>query len=274
MRVKCFECGAETAEAAHACIRCGAPAVWPPPMTADPAEGGPGYSAAIAAVELDEAAQRAPDNIGAPAGAVGASLPSEVTGGFPLPADVIYAEPSPRRRRIVPLTAAAVSVVAAVAVIVVVLGWISAHKPAAPHAHAPIQAPAPVAQPLLINQLRPGDCLQGPPDVNTARSWPHLVMAVPCIKGHIAEVYFFSANYWPRDMAFPGHATIVHQARTECRKEFRAYDGVPSSVSVYSFRYISPWNRADWGSGGRLLLCTANAGATQPLFGSIKGDNG
>lgn len=209
--------------------------------------------------------------IGAPGWVAAHPLASESTGGFPLPADVTGAEPSTRRRRIVPLAAAAVSVVAAVAVTAIVLGKTSAHKPAAMQAStpaatrtsAPEGAPAPAAQPMLIGQLRPGDCLQGPPDVNSVRWWPYVVMAVPCTGKHIAKVYFFSADYWPRTMAFPGHATIIHQAKMECRKAFRAYNGAPVSASAYSFRDISPWDRGNWSFGDRLLLCTAYLRATQ-----------
>jgi len=210
-----------------------------------------------------------------------------VTGGFPLPANVTGAEPSPRRRRIIPLTVAAVSVVAAVAVTAIVLGKTSAHEPAATQAptpaatrtSAPERARAPAAQPLLIGQLRPGDCLRGPQDVNAARWWPNVVMAVPCTEQHVAEVYFFSAHYWPAAMPFPGHATIVHQAIRECRKAFQAYNGARSSASVYSFRDISPWNRVNWSFGDRLLLCTAYIRAAQyphgePLYWSMKGTDG
>lgn len=217
--------------------------------------------------------------IGAPGRAAGTALPSEATGGFPLPADVRDAEPSPWRRRIILLIVAAVSLVAAVAVTAIVLGKTAAHKPAATQASKPAAGRTPAARELTIGQLRAGDCLQGPPDINTARSWPDIATAVPCPDKHLAEVYFFSANYWPAAMAFPGHATIAHQARTECRKAFSAYDGVPPVGSLYSFRDISPWNRADWESGGRLLLCTAYVWTNQhpsgePLYGSMKGIDG
>ena len=202
-------------------------------------------------------------DIGAPAGAAGMPLPPEATGGFPLPADLTGAEPSPRRRRLVPLTVAAVTVVAAVAVTAIVVGKTSAHKP---------------ARELTIGQLRAGDCLQGPPDINTASSWPDIVTAVPCHDRHLAEVYF-SANYWPTAMAFPGEATIAPQARTECGKAFQAYNGLPAVVSMYSFNPYFPQNRADWDSGDRQLLCTAYLLTNQyptgePLNGSMKGIDG
>jgi hypothetical protein len=202
-------------------------------------------------------------------------VPPEVTGDFPLPADVTDAGPPPRRRRIVPSIAAGASVVAAVAATVIVLDTSSAHKPAATQARAPTQPPAPAVQRLLIDQLRPGDCLQGPPDVNTTRWWPYVVTAVPCIEPHIAEVYFFSAHYWPMNMAFPGHAKLAHQASAECRKTFQTYDGIPLSGSQLTFVDISPWNRGNWSSGDRLLLCSAYHWTPwyprgQPMYWSIK----
>jgi uncharacterized protein DUF2510/putative regulator of septum formation len=202
-------------------------------------------------------------DIGAPAGAAGTPLPLEATSGFPLPSDVTGAEPAPRRRRIIPLTAAALTLVAAVGLITIVLGRTSADKPAATQAPTPAAARTSAAErALTIDQLRAGDCLQGPPDINTANSWPDIATAVPCRDRHLAEVYF-SANYWPAAMAFPGHATIAHQARTECRKAFQAYNGVPPEASVYSFRWIYPWGRADWDSGDGGLLCTAYVWASQ-----------
>jgi membrane-bound metal-dependent hydrolase YbcI (DUF457 family) len=47
--VKCVQCGAETAEVAQFCVRCGAPPVGQPRVATYPADGGPGDSAAIAA---------------------------------------------------------------------------------------------------------------------------------------------------------------------------------------------------------------------------------
>lgn len=214
--------------------------------------------------------------IGAPGGTAGTPLAAEAA-GFPLPADLPSAEPSPRRRRIIPLAAAALTLMAAVAVTAIVLGKTSARNPTA------TQAPTPAAartfapeRALQIGQLRAGDCLQGPPDINTARSWPDIAIAVPCHDKHLAEVYFFSANYWPTAMAFPGNAKIAHQAKTECRKEFQAYDGAPLPASEFSFRWIHPVGRPDWDSGDRLLLCTAYVWDSQyphgvPLYTSIKG---
>jgi hypothetical protein len=180
--------------------------------------------------------------------------------------------------------AAGIAVVAAVAAAVIVLEDSAAHKAAAPQArtsaraHPPTQASAPVVRRLLIGQLRAGDCLQGPPDVNAAKRWPYIVTAVPCTETHIAEVYFYSAHYWAKDMAFPGHAKLVHQASTECRKIFRSYDGMPLSQSQLTFTDVSPRNRANWSSGDRLLLCSAYHWTPwykrgQVMYWSIKGSD-
>src|SRR5215472_562208 len=109
-------------------------------------------------------------DIGAPPWAAGTPLPSEMIGGFPLPADVTGAEPSPRHRRFFPLIAAAVALVAAVTVTAIVLGKTSAHNPTAARAPTPAAARTSEPQrPLTIGLLQAGDCLLGPPDINTAR---------------------------------------------------------------------------------------------------------
>ena len=224
--------------------------------------------------DADSWPQMTAGDFGTPPWAAGTPLPPEMTGGVPLPADLTGAEPSPRHRRTAILVAVAATVVAAVAVTAIVLGKTSAHKPTAAPAAARTSAPeqAPAAQGLTIDQLRAGDCLQGPPDINSASNWPEFVTAVPCHQVHIAEVIFLTVSYWPTAMAFPGHATIAHQARTGCRKAFHAYDGAPPSASIYSFNDYSPWNRALWDSGDRLLLCTAYVYASDDMaIGSIKG---
>ena len=104
-----------------------------------------------------------------------------------------------------------------------------------------------------------------------------MVTAVPCAKKHAAEV-FFSANYWPTAMAFPGNAAVYRQAKRECSKAFRTYDGGPYSASQYSYEYISPQGRPDWNSGDRQLVCiafywTSKVPRGKPLFASIKGSN-
>ena len=145
-------------------------------------------------------------------------------------------------------------------------------RPAAPAA-AP--TPTPTVEPLTVDQLRAGDCLQGPPDLNTASTWPDVVAAVPCAKRHIAEV-FYSANYWPDTMAFPRNSVIFSQSKKECLKAFRTYDGGPYSTSQYSYEYLSPQGQQDWDSGDRQLVCVAYLWTSghprgEPMYGSIKG---
>jgi len=136
-------------------------------------------------------------------------------------------------------------------------------------------SPTPTVEPLTADQLRPGDCLQGPADLNTASTWPDVVPAVPCAKRHIAEV-FYSANYWPDAKAFPRNSVIFSQAKKECLRAFRTYDGGPYSASQYSYEYLAPRGRQDWDSGDRLLICVAyfwtkHVPRGKPLFESIKG---
>jgi Domain of unknown function (DUF4328)/Septum formation len=142
--------------------------------------------------------------------------------------------------------------------------------------HTTPAAPTPGTQELTAEQLRPGDCLQGPPDINASKVWPDVVRAVPCNKWHLAEV-FYSANYWPDAMAFPGDAVVTHQGRKECVKAFRAYDGAAYSASKYTYEYITPGGRQDWNAGDRQLLCAAffwpnpQSPRGRKMFGSIKG---
>jgi hypothetical protein len=140
---------------------------------------------------------------------------------------------------------------------------------------APTPAASPTVEPLTVDQLRAGDCLQGPPDLNTASTWPDVVTAVPCAKRHIAEV-FYSANYWPDATAFPRNSVIFSQAKKECLRAFRAYDGGSYSASQYSYAWLAPQGRQDWDSGDRLLVCvawlwTSGHPRGQPMYGSIKG---
>jgi hypothetical protein len=169
--------------------------------------------------------------------------------------------------------------VAAVTAVAAALYWL-------PTAAIPVTAPRPTptststpgARYLTIDQLRAGDCLQGPPDVNTSNIWPDLVTAVPCNQEHLAEVYFAS-NYWRASLAFPGNAVISHQSQAECRKAFRAYDGIAASGSSYTYTFLYPERGPDWDSGDRLLLCVAYLWTNQdpggePLYASIKGSGG
>jgi hypothetical protein len=179
------------------------------------------------------------------------------------------------------LSALAVVVAAALAA-AAIYGQSIRTSSAAPRTPAPTAgrtsaaAHTPASQELTTEQLRPGDCLQGPPDINSSKVWPDVVRAVPCSKWHLAEV-FYSANYWPEAMAFPGNTVMNRQGRKECLKSFRAYDGISYSASQYNYEYLTPGGRQDWNSGDRQLLCAAylwpdgQSPRGQKIFGSIKG---
>ena len=177
------------------------------------------------------------------------------------------------------LAAAAVAVVAAVTAATY---WLPASTtPVAAPTPTPVAAGTTAAMPaparLTVDQLRTGDCIQGPPDVNTSRTWPNLVSVVPCSEKHLAEV-FYSANYWPGTRAFPGNPVIFRQGLAECRKAFLFYDGLLSSYSKYSFYDSPPVGRQDWNSGDRQLVCiayywTSKVPRGKPLFASIKGSS-
>jgi hypothetical protein len=145
-------------------------------------------------------------------------------------------------------------------------------------AHAPTPAatrmPTPGVQQLTVDQLRTGDCIQRPPDINTASAWPDLVTAVPCTERHIAEV-IYAGNYWPAAMTFPGHAKIDRQAGEKCLKTFHAYDGISYADSEYTGYDFAPLVRSDWDQGDRQLTCvvflrTPKWRRGEALYASIK----
>jgi Domain of unknown function (DUF4328) len=153
--------------------------------------------------------------------------------------------------------------------------------PVAARTPTPTAAATPAATPaalrLTVDQLRAGDCIQGPPNINTRRNWPNLVSVVPCRERHLAEV-FYSANYWPETKAFPGNPVIFRQATAKCRKTFLFYDGIHYAYSKYTGYGSLPVGRQDWNSGDRQLVCiafywTSKVPRGKPLFASIKGSN-
>jgi hypothetical protein len=144
-------------------------------------------------------------------------------------------------------------------------------------AHTSSAAPASAIQRVASDQLRAGDCIQGPADINTASAWPDVISLVPCTQKHLAEV-FYSANYWPAAMAFPGNSVINKQADAKCHRAFSAYDGSLYSESQYSYYGGDPHGRQDWNSGDRLLTCIAflyrhGSPRGKPLYASIRGSN-
>jgi Domain of unknown function (DUF4328)/Septum formation len=168
-------------------------------------------------------------------------------------------------------------VVAAALTATAIYGQSITTGPVAAHTSAAAPAPAPAVQQVTPDQLRTGDCIQGPADINTANTWPDLISLVPCTQKHLAEV-FYSANYWPAAMAFPGNAVIQKQSDAKCLKAFSAYDGSLFSESQYSYYDGGPLGRQDWHSGDRHLVCVAyfyrhGSPRGKPLYASIRGSN-
>lgn len=185
----------------------------------------------------------------------------------------------PRRMRTLLATAAAaVTVVAAGAASTALLsssgGLPSGVIPPSPTASSSPSAGSHGPGWLPTSRLRPGHCLAGQNlPLNTTRPWPSTVHVVPCGHPHVAEV-FYSSNYWPADLAYPGERVKLRLATRKCREVFRSYTGIPYSQSIFAERSISP-GRSEWGSGDRRLICVAYkptkkypAGA--PLHASIR----
>jgi hypothetical protein len=134
--------------------------------------------------------------------------------------------------------------------------------------------PTPGVRLLTSDELRAGDCIQGPPGININTSWPDVVPAVPCTDRHIAEI-IYSGNYWPAATAFPGNSTIYQQAAKKCTKEFHTYVGISIQNSKYSGYYVSPQGRSQWNEGDRLLTCvvflrTSKWPRGKALYASLK----
>jgi hypothetical protein len=166
------------------------------------------------------------------------------------------------------LSALAVMLVAAV-VAATIYGQSITTTPVAGHTSA--------VQQVTTDQLRAGDCIQGPADINSASTWPDVVSVVPCTQRHIAEV-FYSANHWPKAKAFPGNAAINKRSDAKCLNAFSAYDGSVYVESQYTYYYIDPQGRPDWDSGDRLLTCVAflkhhGEPRGKPLYASIRGSH-
>jgi hypothetical protein len=208
-QIRCLECGAEPAETAQVCVRCGAPAGLQQPVAAASAAGGSG--SAIAPL-----AEGTPDG-----------SPGQRTG------------PGYSRRKA--LVAGGVGAVMLTGLITVI-GVTNSSTPA--------------TNQLTWDQLQPGDCLAGSNmGLGTGSRWPDSVTAAACTKRHIAEV-FFAGNIWAQSLAYPGEDAIDTQSDARCNTAFAAYDGTDNSQSAFTFDYIIP-DSSDWASGGRSLVCVA-----------------
>ena len=208
-QVRCLECGADPAEIALACVRCGAPVGLQQPVPGAPAAGAPGSSIA------------------------------------PLPEDTPDEPPGQRTRpgnsRRKALVGAGVGVGAAALITVI----------------AVMNSSGSATNQLTWDQLRPGDCLAGSNmSLGTDNPWPDYVTRVACTKQHVAEV-FFAGNIWPQSLAFPGQDAVYSQANARCDAAFAAYDGIDASQSIFTFDTISPNIPPDWASGDRSVVCVA-----------------
>jgi hypothetical protein len=237
--IRCPECGAETAEAAQACLRCGAPII-PPAPVAGPAAGwsgdqtGPPHASASNHLRL-----RSRPNALVIAGAVVAALVA--------------------------------------AIVVLAMSTSSTSLKSATSSSSPASSNSPALWPpqLTVDQLRPGDCLQGGDlGLGTTSPWPYLVTAVPCTQSHIAEV-FFVANIWPQSLAYPGDKKVDSQADDRCASAFTPYDGAACGASAFTYVAVVPGNDT-WVSGDRTVVCVAYESTDQypggaPVNYSIKG---
>jgi hypothetical protein len=125
--------------------------------------------------------------------------------------------------------------------------------------------------------LRAGDCLQGQGlNLGSTSPLPDYFNVVPCTKQHIAEV-FFAGNAWASTQAYPGNDKVDSQAVARCNTEFRAYDGIDTSLSAFTYEYDPP-DDFSWPNGDRGLLCIAFEATQQypggaPVNYSIKGSH-
>jgi hypothetical protein len=132
-------------------------------------------------------------------------------------------------------------------------------------------APTPKTGPLTESQLLPGDCIVGPNlDLGAPNRWPDTVIAVPCTRRHLDEI-FFVGDLWPNSLAtYPGDVAVVGVATGRCSAAFARYVGIVSSLSEYVIDAVEPSPASDWASGDRRVVCMAYEPG-QPLNYSIKG---
>ena len=220
--MRCLECGAEPAETAQVCVRCGAPADLHQPVAAAPAAGGPGSTIA-------------PLASGAPDGPRG-----QRTARY-------------SRRKSLVVTGVGVVMLAAPITVIEVM---NSSAPSTNQSALSANQSTPSTNQLTADQLRPGDCLAGSNmDLSRSNPWPEYVTRVPCTKRHEAEI-FFAGNIWPQSLAFPGKDAIGSQSDARCGEAFAAYDGIDASQSAFSYADIIP-DSSDWASGDRSLACVA-----------------
>ena len=102
---------------------------------------------------------------------------------------------------------------------------------------------------LASDQLKPGDCLQGPGlNLGTTNPLPDYNV-VPCTQQHTAEV-FFADNAWPSALAYLGDNKLDSRADARCSTAFRTYDGIDNSQSAVNYDYSYPAD-ITWANGNR-----------------------
>ena len=239
-RMRCLECGAETAEAARFCAQCGAPVIRQP-SAADPAAGGPGDSTRLPDELVGQRAghrsrRNAPIIIGAGFAALAAAIAAIALAGSTSPSRS-SASPNP------PASRASASPSRA-----------SASPSRASASPSPPASSAPSVGQLTRDQLQPGDCLQVP-GINTISQWPGVFTAVPCARPHTGEV-FFAGNIWPQSLAYPGDQPVNDQAEARCDRSFARYVGIPVDQSAYTYAWDMP-DDGSWAIGDRSVQCIA-----------------
>jgi hypothetical protein len=157
-------------------------------------------------------------------------------------------------------------VLVVVVALVLTLGSGSSNKPNAGSGSATTPAQTNSASPqttptvgdLQVAELQVGDCLTGANLQlnNTSVPWPKFAKAVPCTKGHTAEVLYANNNYWAKNAPFPGVNGIQRSAVAACNSAFQSYVGIPFSKSIYSWIDIVA-GQSTWPDGDRGLHCIA-----------------
>jgi ribosomal protein L40E len=208
-QVRCLECGAEPAETAQVCVRCGAPAGLQQPVAAAPAAGPEQIRCLECGAEPAETAQVCV-RCGAPVGLQEPAAAAPAAGGSgsstaPLPGGV----PGQRtrsgysRRKALVVGGVGVTLAGALFTGLAVTNELSWDQTGS----STSSTTQPTGQ-----QLRAGECLAGSNmDLGHSTPWPDYVTVVACTKRHEAEV-FFAGNNWPQSLAYPGKAAVGSQS--------------------------------------------------------------
>jgi len=255
--MRCPECGAESPEAAEVCARCGVPTGQRVPVAADLAGGAPG----------DPIAPPAEDGPHQPASQ----------------------QPAPSaRRNALALACRGIVLLVALSVlawaVTTIIARLSPSTPSASSASSnstssPSSSSRSLGFPSAYDGLQAGYCLVGSDlGLGTGSPWPEAFTVIPCSQQHVAEV-FFADNLWPSSPTYPypGDSKILSQAEMRCNTAFRAYDGIDTSQSAFSYDYSNP-DSSTWSDGDRLVVCIAYEPTDQnpggaPVDYSIKGSN-